>query len=238
MLTVACVLKSGPEYRVEHVHALAAGVRRHLMLPHRFVCLTDLDAAEFDPRPYCFPGFTGRFAREPYLGIEPIPLKHGWPGWWSKLELFSPGLFDGAVFYADLDTIIVGPLDDLVTGHRFTVLENFWSDQRIGSGLMAWHADEDLSRIYTRFTRVSAKAIREYVTTNAWGDQGWIKAHTPLQPARWQRLHPGRVFSYKRHIVPAGGVIPPTASIICYHGRPRPWQTPLWNAGTRAEMAL
>ena len=41
MLTVACVLRSGPEYRAEHVAALAAGVIRHLSRRYRFVCLTD-----------------------------------------------------------------------------------------------------------------------------------------------------------------------------------------------------
>lgn len=227
-VTVACVLKSGPEYRVEHVLALAAGVRRHLSLEHRFVCLTDLDRQAFDPRPYRFPGFSGRFEREPYLGIEVVPLHHRWPGWWSKIELCRGDLFDGPVFYADLDTVIVGRLDDLVLGHRFTVLRNFWSDKRIGSGLMAW--DTDLSAIYERFARNAPAFMAEYVTTERWGDQGFIRFNSPVPFDCWQSVAPGRVVSYKKHVVPNGGKIPDGASVIAFHGQPRPWATPLWKA--------
>jgi hypothetical protein len=215
-VTVACVLKSGPEYRVEHVQMLAAGVRRHLTLQHRFVCLTDLDPVDFDE------------------GVEPRALHHGWPGWWSKIELFRPGLFDGPVFYADLDTIIVGSLDDLALGHRFTVLENFWSNKRIGSGLMAWN--DDLSAIYERFARNAANFQREFVTTERWGDQGFIAAHAPFRPELWQLRHPGRVVSYKQHVVPAGRV-PEHARVICYHGKPRPWDTALWQKQLNEETA-
>jgi hypothetical protein len=221
MLTIACVLKSGPEYRVEHVVALAAGVQRYLSLPHRIVCLTDCGAVAAQIMIRC--------------GIEPIPLKHGWPGWFSKIELFRPGLFDGPVWYSDLDAVICGSLDDLVLGHRFTVLRNFWSDARIGSGLMAW--DTDLSRIYRRFQLAPAQAIREFVTTEKWGDQGFIRAHTPIKPELWQVKHPGRVVSYKKHVLPNGGRIPEGASVCCYHGKPRPWDTSLWQR-EQTQMAV
>ena len=73
---------------------------------------------------------------------------------------------------------------------RFTVLRNFWSDARIGSGLMAW--DCGLSAIYERFLLAPERAMREYVTTERWGDQGFIKAHTPVPLDFWQVKHPGR----------------------------------------------
>jgi len=164
-------------------------------------------------------------------GIEPVPLIHRWPGWWSKIELFRPGLFEGPILYADLDTVILGALDDMVLGHRFTVLRNFWADRqgadRVGSGLMAW--DADLSVIYREFCESSQLVMRDYTTTERWGDQTFIKDHTPIEPERWQDKHPGRIFSYKRHVVPAGGRVPEGASVICYHGKPRPWHTPLWH---------
>jgi hypothetical protein len=211
VLNVACVLRSGGEYRPEHVLALAAGVHRHLSLPHRLVCLTDLVRDVGALR-----------------GVQAVPLLRDWKGWWSKIELFRPGLFGGPVFYADLDTIVVGPLDDLVLGHRLTVLRNFWSDDRIGSGLMAWDAGVvDVERIHARFCQAPDAIMRQYVTTERWGDQAFIKRYAPEPPALWQVKHPGRVFSYKKHVLPGGGV-PAGASVICYHGKPRPWQTPLW----------
>lgn len=217
MLTVACVLKTGPEYTVRHVLALHAGISRYLEVPHRFVCLTDCGAVG------------GQVLIR--AGIEPIPLKHRWPGWWSKLELFRPGLFTGPVFYADLDTIFVGPIDDLVLGHDFTVLRSFWTERpptRIGSGLMAWSNPEGMALLYERFRSQPQRAIAEFVTTERWGDQGFITVHSPRRWEHWQEKHPGRIFSYKLHVLKAAGVVPEGASIICYHGQPRPWHTPLW----------
>jgi hypothetical protein len=43
----------------------------------------------------------------------------------------------------------------------------------------------------------------------------------------WQDLVPGHVLSYKVHIQKARR-IPTNVSVICFHGRPRPWATALW----------
>lgn len=212
MLTVCCVLKSGPEYRVEHVLALRDGVRRHLKMPHVVYCFTDYS--------------------ETIEGVTRIPLQHGWPGWFSKIEMFSGIIGPHPVFYADLDTVIVGPLDDIVLGHRFTVLRNFWRNDRIGSGLMAW--DTDLSSIYLKFAQNAERFMKEYTTPDKWGDQQFIFDNTPVQPDRWQLKFPGRVLSYKRDILRLhGGKVPSTASVIAFHGRPRPWQTKLWPSPPR-----
>jgi len=41
-----------------------------------------------------------------------VSLKHGWPGWWSKLELFRPDIdLRGRVLYLDLDTLVMQDLD-------------------------------------------------------------------------------------------------------------------------------
>ena len=89
-LTVASVFKSGGDYFPRYVRVLRDAVRRHLPVEHRFVCLTDVEVA-----------------------CERIPLVHGWPSFYSKIEVFRPGLFDGPVLYLDLDTVICGDLGDL-----------------------------------------------------------------------------------------------------------------------------
>lgn len=212
MLNILCVMRSGGEYHAAHVAALSEGVRRHLKLPFRFRCFTDQEAVRSSE-------------------IETVALDEGWPGWWSKISMFRPGLFDGPCWYADLDTIIVGPLDDLVLGHKFTVLRNFWRADRIGSGLMAW--DTDLSSIYRKFAQNPDRYMAEYKTPDKWGDQQFIFDNTPIQPDRWQDKHSGRVVSYKRDIVRLHrGKVPAAASIICYHGLPRPWETKLWPSPT------
>lgn len=203
-LTVACVLKSGGEYKPEHVLALRAGVARHLSLPHRFVCLTDT----------------------PITDVNCILLHHDWPRWWPKLELWRPGVLTGPVLYIDLDTLIVGPIDDLALGHRFTVLRNVWVEAdspRIGSGLMAW--DCDLSHIYRQFCTSPEAYMAAGTTRENLGDQGFIQHYAPVPMDRWQDRFPGMVVSYRRHCargVPAG------ASIVCFGGPVRPWDTALW----------
>lgn len=206
MLTVACVLRTGGDYLPYHVEALSSRVWDNLKIAHRFVCLTDVP----DKMP---------------KGVLGIQLPDMWPGWWSKICLFKKGLIDGPVFYLDLDTIPIGPMDDLVLGHHFTVLKNFWPQNtgQIGSGLMAW--DCDLSSIYDSFKENARKYIDEYKVRGKWGDQGFISKTSPVVADYWQSKYPNKIVSWKLHC--AAGV-PEEAAIVCFHGQPRPWNTPLW----------
>jgi hypothetical protein len=149
-LTVVCVLKTGGEYTPGHVERLREDVEANLTLDHRFVCVTD-----------------------DVVTCQNVRLKHGWPGWWSKIELFRPGVLRGPVLYLDLDTRIVSNIDDIALGHRFTILHNMsrgkgWP----GSGVMAW--DADLSGIYQAFAQDPNRWMRECTTSDCWGDQGFI----------------------------------------------------------------
>src|ERR1700712_3424831 len=86
MVTVACVLRvGGNTYSPAWVQRLQRNVARHMNVPHRFVCLTNLAAVE---------------------GVETRKLTDNRPGWWSKIELFKPGQFTGPVLYMDLDVMI------------------------------------------------------------------------------------------------------------------------------------
>lgn len=200
ILTVACVLKSGGEYKQDYVRALSYAVATNLKVPHRFKCLSDL----------------------PGEGYTTIELVNDFPGWFSKIELFRKGIFPGPVFYIDLDTAITGSLDDIVLGHTFTVLENFWTPGTIGSGLMAWNCD--LTAIYDAFCADPKAAMAEYTTRQKFGDQGFIQAHSPVPLEHWQTKFPGRVASYRKHCLNG---VPEGVSVICYGGKVRPWNTKL-----------
>lgn len=146
-------------------------------------------------------------------------LQHGWPGWWSKIEAFN---IKGPVLYMDLDTTVRGDLSPLLAmaeKHDFIALRDFNPNQReMGSGLMAWSGD--MSRIYDEFTEDPEGHMARCRTPRYWGDQGFIE---PLTPGRkyWQDLLPGAVVSYKMH---CRNGIPEGARVICYHGKPRPWE--------------
>jgi hypothetical protein len=170
MLTVACVLRKSPDYDVDYVEKLLAGVARHMREPYRFVCLSDVE-----------------------VPCDRIPLQTNWPGWWAKIELFN---LAPPVLAFDLDTIITGDLSE-IAGHArrtpFTVLRDFYREKGIGSGMMAWA--EPLTFVYTKFADEPRRYMREH---KGHGDQGFLE-QTAIKPDRWQDAVPDQVVSYKVH---------------------------------------
>jgi hypothetical protein len=77
MQTNICVLKSGGEFKPEHVQRLAKQVPD-------LICLSDVEIE----------------------GVKTIPLLYNWPKWWAKLELFRPDIA-GDLFYIDLDSTVI-----------------------------------------------------------------------------------------------------------------------------------
>jgi hypothetical protein len=198
--TVACVLKSGrfehaiykDGYTPEDVARLRNMVADHLG-EHRFVCFSDVE-----------------------VPCERIPLKHGWPGWWSKVELFREP-FDDLVVYFDLDTVIAGPLEELAAfDHQFTMLRDFGRWDIPNSGFMAWRGD--YSHLYRTFAADADRQMREYVRPPRLGDQAFISEHQA--PAHlWQDLFPQMIFSYKLHLREKPR--PADARVVCFHGEPK-----------------
>ncbi|EXF45268.1 hypothetical protein BAY1663_02347 [Pseudomonas sp. BAY1663] len=110
-----CVLRSGGEYRPEHVRALARRIPK-------LVCLSDV----------------------PIPGVQTITMLHDWQGWWCKMELFRPDIY-GDMFYLDLDTVVVGDIERLASAGRTTMLSDFYFPERPASGLMYLSAaDRDI----------------------------------------------------------------------------------------------
>lgn len=63
------------------------------------------------------------------------------------------------------------------------------------------------------------------------GDQNFITALLP-EANTWQQMFPGQVVSYKKHVVKkqrkreyatGNGTLPQNTGIVCFHGKPRPW---------------
>ncbi len=181
-MTKVCVLRSGGDFRPEHVQWLARQVPG-------IVCLSDV----------------------PVDGVKTIPLRMKWPGWWSKMEAFDTSLIAGDVLLIDLDTVVLDlPEMPSVT----TVLNDFYRPQLMGSGFM-FLTEADRARCWQAFNADPARHMRECVTRERWGDQGFLH---PLigHSARWG----DEARSYKAHCkdgVPAG------TKVVAFHGKPRPW---------------
>lgn len=200
VITVACVLRSGAEYEPKHVVGLFEQLKRHCAAPFRLVCLTDM--------PF----------NHPEIFCE--PLINGWPGWWSKLELFHV-FCKGATFYMDLDTMIVVDVTDiLMPRHGFWGLRDFNAPSKFASGLMAW--DGNHSYLYARFRVDPERHMMAHTSSASWGDQGFIESSLRVPPIAFQDHFPGRIVSFKNDVA-SGGMLRTRPSIICFHGQPRPW---------------
>jgi len=187
------VLRSGGEYKAEHVERLQDQCARYAP-GVEFRCLSDVPAP-------------GR-----------IKIRHDWPGWWAKMEMFR---LRGPILYMDLDTTIVQTLTPLLAVARsepFVALRDFNPHQReLQSSLMAWSGC--MRRLYRAFLADPAKHMAENNSGRWWGDQGFIERRASKR-AYWQELLPGAVVSWKKH---CSNGVPDGARVVCFHGRPKPW---------------
>src|SRR6185312_5226125 len=215
MLHVCCI-RAGAVFAPAYVTHLKDMVARNLEagLPGRFVCFTD--------RP------------EELSGVEAAPLPADLPKWWSKLALFKRGLFpDGDdVLFFDLDTLIVGPIDDLVKrSGEFAILRDFYRPHGLQSAVMSWRAG-DATEIWETFKAAGCPM------DDPGGDQAWIERIRP-NAKRLQDEFPGLFVSYKQ----CRG-IPEDASVVCFHGHPRPhevtdgWVPRVWKEGGISRFEL
>jgi hypothetical protein len=198
-LTVAC-LKWGTKYSVDYVNILHGMVQRHLSVPHRFVCLTD------DP--------TG-------IACETLPIVPNLPTWWGKVTLFNHPV-PGRILYLDLDTVIVGSIDEFAAyDGPFCLIKPFYRDRGFASGVMS--IGPDFGRhVWEKFARNPQAAIefcrRHAVPAWNLGDQRWLELNIE-RADYWQDVLPGQLVSYKVHC--AAG-LPSGARLVCFHGKPDP----------------
>ena len=197
MFTIACVLKSGGEYDQEWVRKLRDAVARNLTRPHRFVCLSDVE-----------------------VPCERIPLQHNWDGWWSKIELFKPGVLTDNTLYLDLDTAIVDSIDDLTNlDFDFAMLRSFANPNQPASGVM-WFRNVP-TQVYTKFAKQPDAWIAHYYRHRIGaycGDQAFISDTVGDKIAFLTDIYSG-ITSYKLHCKTK---LLPGTSIVCFPGNPKP----------------
>lgn len=143
---------------------------------------------------------------------EYVPLKHSLSGWWNKLELFY---LTGKTIYFDLDVIINGDISALLNhDFDFAMLKGF-KHGAVNSSVMAWNGD--FSHLMTKFNKA---IIPEYShSISKWGDQAYIADHVGAKISVIQDVL--SVVSRKYAPIEERQ----QASVICYHGKPRPHET-------------
>jgi len=129
------------------------------------------------------------------------------PGWWAKLDLFKKR--EERILYIDLDTVIVGNIDRLLTyDGPFCILKDWWAPT-YNSSVMSI-APGFGQHIWSRF-HPSLMQIQG-------SDQEWITVQVPNADL-WQDVTPGLIGSYKADGLQDG---PRDFSLVCFHGDPKP----------------
>lgn len=144
------------------------------------------------------------------------------PGWWGKVRLFD-GRANARNLWLDLDTVITGPLDGLVTplADGIRIAKN-WAQSGYGgcqSSVMYWegHNGRVISDDFD--PRIAHWPPRNEPGV-LWGDQEWITVLRDDGRIEVQYFDPVDVISYKYHV--RGQGLPPHAKVVVFHGEPKP----------------
>ena len=209
-VNVIC-MKWGTKYTSNDVNILHSMVKRHLTIPHRFVCLTDNKKGIID-EVECFD----------MPNIDVPEAVDGSP--WRKLGMFSEkiGNLSGKALFLDLDIVITDNIDCFFTfSNKFTIIEN-WTQKGRGIGNSSVYcytigAHSDVIQYYRdHIEEVTNKYSNEqiYLSRKIGDIDYW--------PASWCK-------SFKRHCIPTyivryfmTPVKPKDVKIVVFHGNPKP----------------
>ena len=194
------VVRQGALYGPEHVSALERQVYSNSRTPPRFVCLSDGENE-----------------------AETRPLRQGWKGWWSKLEVVAPWNEDlRPALFLDLDTYVLGSIDDLLLeGSRFMMLRDFNMPEQGQSSVML--VPRETNHIWAVFNEKPEMWMQKY---RAPGDQAYFNQ---FKEGFIQDSFAG-IYSYKKHCR-----LEPRGRIVCFHGKPKPphvegWAKDFWDS--------
>jgi hypothetical protein len=193
-MRILCVLRSGGDYCPEHVLRLQAQLAA--VGETDFACLSDVLIE----------------------GVETIPLRYDWPGWWAKLELFRPDL-RGDFLFLDLDMSIVGPIREIGERGVLSIMRDVYRPGGLQSSIM-FLPEHVRGHIWQEWSR-SPEGWRARYRNG--GDQAFLERFWLRKAKRLQDMIPGAIVSFKADDVQGRG-IPENARVICFHGKPRPWE--------------
>lgn len=222
MLAVVCFRWNGNrEYRPEYVNALARGYKRHLSMPHRFICVTDeLEGFSDDVTVWPMPE-----AAET-IGMLKSPEGPRYPSSYRRLWAFSDEAraLGDTILMTDVDCVVTGTVDPLI---EFMADSTFvgWRPPTTWGGVIRVAGGNWLlkagahTEVWERFTREGIAEARNAGQLGS--DQAWISyclakgctvwpRGAGIYEAQWMRANKFRV-------------LPDSARIVHFNGERKPW---------------
>jgi len=188
-----------------YVNNLYYGVKRFATQEFKFICFSnqkmELDS---DIELKTFPMLTER-------GVLP------------RLYMFSEasGLFGHQVLCLDLDVVITGSLKDIMAyDGLFCARSKFrrGEEYKLDGDIMSFRAGKEVEE---RFWYPFVQDVEAAERLTLGRERYWMRHVAGDIADRWDKVAPGQVVSYKRH-VKQKGKLPPKARIVSCHGSPRP----------------
>lgn len=190
---------------IEYVNKLYRGVKRNTTLPFTFTACLQHRVMR---RRGIDSGITVRELASP-----------SWKGCLPKLFVYHPHVFNSGdrIFVIDLDTVIVGNLDDLLSyDGKFATRSTFVGPKMSGGDICGFKADGSLAWIWDMLVRDTDR-LEEFTG----GRERFIyRKYFAEEMDYFQDLYPGQIVSYKRHVRRRG--LSRKARIVSCHGKPRP----------------
>lgn len=194
-------------YRPRHVMVMEQMLKKHLHVPHRFVCVTD------DP--------TGLTCETMPLWDYPnINTGVGRPNSYRRLRIFSRearSMFGPKVLSIDLDAVILGDITSLVTDDDLRLVAGKAAPY---NGSMFLHNTGTRLQLWDEFNKNSPDVVvrheRKTQVRHYGSDQAWISFKCPGEPT-WgaqDGVH---------HFTLLDGHVPTNCRLIFFAGGNKPW---------------
>jgi hypothetical protein len=203
------------KFSPDTVNVLFNMLSRHYLKPFELVCVTD-DPGGIDPRVRIIKLWSD------YANI-PSPHRGLNPSCYRRLKMFSRGageLFGPRICSIDLDVVICREITSLF---ETDIDFKMYGDTARGTpynGSLIYHKAGARPQLWEKFDPYTSPALGlqlKYIGS----DQAWIGACLGPHEAKFTKAD--GVYSYRNQIMPAGGVLPPTAKIVIMHGHVDPW---------------
>lgn len=223
---VGCV-KWGTRYGPDYVNVLFRAVRDHLVLPHRFVCVTD-DAEGLDPG----------VEVAPFPDFDP-PREHWRQSCFPKIAMLAPGVVADAavVLQLDLDVMIAGdlaPFFELFAERPAFYSLREWNPALVRALLpLALRPDRgtqgsvylyragDQRHMFAHFTEHVAEVFATYRSDRFYFPK--IARDPAYLPVRWcPSFKNASVYYWPLNRLFPDPQLPRDARILIFHGDPRP----------------